>query len=234
MSSRTKGKTSLTIRGERFEAESTFKLNYGQSPHSLKALKTLELMNTKPEDWGLVEILWKQEMRAMPEHVRCPDCVSGLAWVTPEGKPHNFFKHCKGGLSNSQRQEQIKEFQLKQAQCPTCPPSRKWPGRGTAEVVVFKDRLVWVGYPQWHKDTRFDSRFEDALYNTVRVKEDLRCVCALCSKSIGGTFSYRVPVTAKGADGVIHGMWVGADCARKFFGVKNFKKDHIIKGSETK
>lgn len=82
--------------------------------------------------------------------------------------------------------------------------------------LVREHRMVTktVGVVQWAKHTHFDSRFGSGIN------------CSLCSKLIpSGRF---IPVTGKGKDGRVHGMWVGEDCARKFFGVKNFKEDHII------
>lgn len=185
--------------------------------HSEKGLKTLSVMNTTPEEWGLTDIKWVQEKRMMPVKAKCPDCHGiGKAWVNPEGKAHDFWKHtdlpCMTGF---EKKEQIEKYSLKEGKCPTCPSSRKWSGRGTGEVVIFKEMKVWVGYVQWHSKTVFDSRFNHTSGD-----------CHLCSKRIKQ--SRLVPVTAKGKDGIIHGMWVGMDCARKFFGIKNFKKDEVI------
>ncbi len=211
--------------------------------HSDKALKTIELMNTKPDDWGLVEIKWKQEMRYVPVQVKCPSCHgSGSCYLRKNGEVHDFWKDSKGNrratLGFSERETDMKKYKLTKGRCPECPPSRgTWASesRGSGQVTRWEKRKVWVGYPQWHKKTLFDSRFEGAFYEDKRWEtasksgKTLQCVCQLCSKSITGVFSGLVPVTGKGADGKIHGMWVGEDCARKFFGVKNFKKkDHVL------
>lgn len=86
---------------------------------------------------------------------------------------------------------------------------------GTRKITRTRNRLVWVGTPQWARGTKFDSRFGfTARFN-----------CELCSKTIKNPFSGLVPVTGTDSEGRYHGMYVGADCARKFMGIKNYKKD---------
>jgi hypothetical protein len=200
-------------------------------PHSSKAIKTIELMNTKPSDWGLVEIKYKREKRWVPEKRKCLFCWgNGSCYVRKNGESHDFWIGPDGKrracLSGFEREKDIKKYKLEIGTCSKC---------NGGSVIKWLKKLVWIGYPQWHKKTLFDSRFEDGFYQNKRWEnatakgKTLKCVCALCSKSITGIFSGLVPVTGKGADGKIHGMWVGEDCARKFFGVKNFKKkDHVL------
>lgn len=200
--------------------------------HSDKALKTLTLMGTVPEEWAHVPIKYVLEDQMWPEAARCPDCVHGEAWLTPKGEPHNFFKHCKGGLSGFEKQAQIEKYSLTKGKCPTCPTSRNSPWRGTGEVIKYKMRKVWVGYVQWVEGTLFDSRFEDALYNTNRTSTRVRHICGLCSKSILDPFGI-IPVHGKDSAGRIHGMWIGRDCGRKFLGVKDFKNPKAKRGDRT-
>lgn len=55
--------------------------------HSDKALETLRLMNSKPEDWHIAEIEWKQEMRTVPTRVVCETCGGrGRALVNGSGE----------------------------------------------------------------------------------------------------------------------------------------------------
>ncbi len=42
--------------------------------HSEKALTTLKIMGTKPENWQLCDIKWVKEKRMVPCEVECPSC----------------------------------------------------------------------------------------------------------------------------------------------------------------
>jgi hypothetical protein len=169
--------------------------------------------------------------------VACPTChADGRVYIHPK----------LGTLSIAAAQEKgfaVRE-ESKEAACPTCPKVRRsrqgrtyysadegglWTiasdrhhGAGYMDGYRWLNGLVLktvtvereVGVVQWAAGTKFDSRFGGGYH------------CSLCSKAIpSGRF---VPVTGRGADGVVHGMWVGEDCAKKFFGVKNFKKDQVV------
>lgn len=201
--------------------------------HSIKALKTIEAMGTIPEQWTLVPIKYVLEDREYPVKVRCPDCVHGEAWLTPKGAAHNFFKHCKGGLSGFEEQEQIAKYSLTKGRCPTCPKRPGYSSRGTGEIWKLKIMKVWVGYPQWLPNTRFDSRFHDALYYTERrAQKTVWYCCELCSKSILDPYSGLVPVHATDDKGMAHGMWVGADCGRKFLKAQVTKPEKSKRGDK--
>lgn len=205
--------------------------------HSEKGLGTLTAMRTAPADWGLAAIKW--ELRRMLEEVwvLCPLCKGTGRIGTVNGKT---VDGCTAW--NSQASKTIRTC----TKCPQVHFTRKgrewyrkdddgvWRGNGgghhgdasSANNYSFMNGLVLdsvtverkVGIVQWAVGTKFDSRFGSG------------CNCALCSKTIpSGQFA---PVTGKGADGVIHGMWVGMDCARKFFGIKNFKKDQVVERPE--
>lgn len=197
--------------------------------HSDKAKETFKQMNTVASNWGLTEIKWKLEEKMVPFKVKCPDCFGGECYVDPKGKPFNFYKRLNiKYYSGYDKQNAIKKYKLEKKRCPTCPPRRGWRSNyGTGEVWDFKKMKVWVGYPQWHKKTQFDSRFEGKIYerDITASGKKIKCVCELCSKSITAVFPRMVPVTGKSKDDIIHGMWVGEDCAKKFFGIKNYKKD---------
>jgi hypothetical protein len=205
--------------------------------HSEKGLATLTAMNTSPSDWGLTEIKWEKRRVAREVWVICDLCAGSGRIGTVDGKTVNG---CEAW--NRQASKTIRT-------CTACPQvsftrkGREWfrenedtkvwygtrgdhHGAASSNNYSFMNGLVLktvtvereFGIPQWAKGTRFDSRFEEH-YDT----------CSLCAKVIP---SRRfVPVTGKFA-GVIHGMWVGEDCARKFFMVKNFKKDQIVEREE--
>ena len=208
--------------------------------HSEKGLKTIELMNTKPDDWGLTPIKWVWEIVMANVEKECPTCRGrGKAYVNIKtGKPSsgaNDYKKLNDRSPSGWRSKN--EY----GRCPTC-PQRSTRGfgpieLGTGKIVVQEKAKILVGYPIWPKGVQFDSRFEDAIYNTRRTKEIVHYVCALCSKSIGGRWSYVIPVNARGSDGKIHGMYVGEDCARKFLGLElvlDMEQLEEVKKSERK
>lgn len=181
--------------------------------HSDKGLKTLELMGTKPADWGLVEIKWVQEMRPMPVKKDCPTCSrTGHAPFEKDGTlAVNKISYEKDYYKWNTREQEM--WRLEKRQCPTCPPRRNWGGYGTGYVTVWKPMKVWIGYPQWEEGSRFDSRFCDSMDT-----------CDLCNKVIKK--SGFVAVHGKDTYDKVHNMYVGEDCARKFLGItKKWKKD---------
>lgn len=184
--------------------------------HSEKGLKTLEMLNTKPEDWGLVQIKWIKEDRMMPVKVRCETCF---------GTGEATFENGKLALNKVDSKKDYDKWQVRaqelhrlryipggKGKCPTCPAMRKHPSYGTGEVTKFKKMKVWIGYPQWEEKTMFWSRFN---HDADR--------CQLCNKLIKE--SGFVAVQGKDKEDNNLGMYVGEDCARKFFGIAKWKKD---------
>lgn len=217
--------------------------------HSDKGLDTLAAMKTVASDWGLTEIKWVIKTIDRQVYVACPKCQG-------EGAVYTF----KGKTLTAKALRAIAEFGsysheanwiaggavAKECDCPWLKPRQigyeMWAGvlKGRTETSFYShfsryDRglvravrpvVTEVGIPQWHKDTQFDSRFAYRHGATSGHKE-----CELCAKAIP---SHRfVPVTGKGRDGKIHGAWIGEDCARKFFGIKNFKKEQVIERQES-
>jgi len=204
--------------------------------HSDKGLDTLTGMKTVPSDWGLAAIKW--ELRRVVEEVwvLCPLCAGGGQIGTVKGKTVPSHEAWNGG--DAEARKSIRTC----TQCPKFRFTRKgrewfrenedtkiWEGTGGGHhgaahsnnysfmnglISEFKPIMKEVGVVQWAVGTKFDSRFGGGHH------------CSLCAKDIpSGQFA---PVTGKGADGVIHGMWVGMDCARKFFGIKNFKEGQTV------
>lgn len=185
--------------------------------HSEKGIKTIELMNTKPSDWHLTPIRWEYVTLTVPTKVKCPSC-HGYRRTSVNKKTGKPAKREKGkfyGYNEDKKWREANPY----SSCPTCISAKtKEP---TGEVVKNQKQKVLCGFPVWAKETKFDSRFEDGLYTRNGLTAGgrwVKCVCALCSKSITSPWAYRVPVQAKGKDGVIHGMYVGADCAKKILG----------------
>jgi hypothetical protein len=184
--------------------------------HSEKGLKTLELLGTQATDWGLVEIKWVRELRKVPTKVSCPTCHRvGQTYFEADGSvaKNEFDSNKDGYIKWSIRNNEIKK--LLRDRCPTCPSKRKWNSYGQGEITQLVEREIWIGYIQWQSDL-FDSRFQGWDQ------------CNLCNKVIKK--SGRVPVHGKDQKGVIHNMWVGEDCARKFLGItKKFGVNHFLK-----
>lgn len=186
-----------------------------ETDHSDKGNETLSLMGTEAKDWGLAAIRWEKRMVPTEVWVLCPSCGGSGEIGTVEGKTVNSCTAWNAGARDTIRP------------CPTCVRgSRNRKYYHSKEVgfcdhhgekgLVRETKVIEreIGIVQWATGTRFDSRF----FSGMR--------CGLCGKVVpSGRF---VPVTGKGADGVVHGMWVGEDCARKFFGVKNFKEDQVV------
>lgn len=180
--------------------------------HSLKGLKTIEAMGTAPGDWHLTPIKWSRVVMTVPTQVTCPSC-RGHGQTNFEEDGSMAVNKIPTDDYHEWREEAYRIRQLRKGKCPTCPPSRKWPGLGTGTVTEYREQEVTLGTPVWAAGTLFDSRFAGQHRDSVRV-------CELCSKSITGVWSGRVPVQGRGSDGKIHGMWVGEDCARKVLGVE--------------
>lgn len=202
--------------------------------HSEKGLKTISLMNTKPDDWGLTPIKWVKQKMMWPVEKECPACRGrGKCSTYADGRVFDHSKVTKA-LQKKLKVSYLGHFEMEAykkkngvdyRRCPKCPQkSARGFGPidvGTGKIIVMEETEVTVGYPIWPKGCLFDSRFEDALYYTSRNSDKpVKHVCALCSKSITGRWSYTIPVNAKGADGKTHGMYVGEDCARKFLGLE--------------
>lgn len=198
--------------------------------HSDKALKTISEMVTVPTDWGRTEIKWEKRRISEEVWVLCPACAGSGKVGTLKGKTVPSHDAWNGFAKDTIRPCES---------CPRVPWTRKgrtyyWkdgkngePGRenhgspdngyremnGLVREWLMVEREV--GIVQWADGTKFDSRFSDS-----------HDQCQLCAKVIR---SQRFcPVTGKGADGVVHGMWIGEDCAKKFFQIKNFKKDQVV------
>lgn len=197
--------------------------------HSDKALATLTQLATTPEQWVLTEIKWVEEERLVPGQVKCPEC-GGHKWVRydAEGKPiarppeavdrGNYREY----YAAQRLQEEYDHLARKEfgggyyGNCKRCKGTRgRWHGipKGTVSGMVLAK--VKVGYPQWPAGTRFDSRFNDGAHR-----------CHLCGKPIEK--SGRVPVNTRPGSGVVHGMYVGQDCARKFLAVTIKREDTSI------
>lgn len=188
--------------------------------HSNKALQTLTLMNTTPEQWKHVDILFERRTMKVPGKVTCPTC-DGLRWVQLDSEGQVVPPPAKdtGVSSYHARSEYARAAEavdaadrratgaswLRHGNCPTCrvtsPRSRDY-GRSTGSVVGPVEQEVLLAIPLWPAGTAFDSRFRSG------------CSCQLCGKTV--TKSRLVPVVGVDNAGAPHGMWVGSDCAKRF------------------
>lgn len=186
--------------------------------HSDKGLKTIELMGTKADQWTLTPIKWKKVKMVHPMKMDCPDC-----W----GKGRTYVNNATGKWAADATFENINDHKPNgwrskntHGECPRCKNLRT--GQGSGQITKMVEQLVMVGIPVWAKNTLFDSRFSQGIYDDKRhqSEKNVHSGCDLCSKSIHGIWSFTVPIQAKGDDGRIHGMWVGQDCAKKVLGIE--------------
>ncbi len=188
-----------------------------RSSHSDKALATLGGMQTQPSQWQLTPIEWVEEEREVPGLVTCPTCRGGKFVRVENGQvipPPPTGSGDKFDYQNAARRDAYAAG-LRYGNCPTCAKRKRgWGMIPQGKIGGLVRERVMVGYPKFPMGTRFDSRFHGGLH------------CHLCNKLI--MRSRRVPVHATGDDGVVHGMFVGEDCARKFLDVRIRRDDNSV------
>jgi hypothetical protein len=180
--------------------------------HSDKALKTIAMMGTVPGDWYIPEIDWVEENRMVIGLVTCPVCqgnkrvakdASGAPKPWPSSRDYGAWSEYERAAREQCKKDTGRSAGWEATNCDNCKGKIGRYGHGsTGQVKSLVERLVRVGYVRWPAGVKFDSRFTTC------------SGCQLCAKEIRK--SWRVPVAAKGADGSVHGMWVGSDCGRKF------------------
>lgn len=213
--------------------------------HSAKALQTLKLMGTEPDDWHLTPIKWVKETREVRGWVTCPDC-HGTRWVLkdengnlipkpelvdlpapPHGASDDVWRarfeemdRRREVVNDWSRRARAQSPRADYGNCQRCIRKQRGYYLPSGQVPGLVMAEVDVGYPQWPKGTEFTSRFGG------------QGNCDLCNKVI--MQSGRVPVNTDGPKPL--GMWVGEDCAKKFLDVKIKRKaDSIMEdGNVTK
>jgi hypothetical protein len=193
-----------------------------EGAHSAKALATIAQMGTKPEQWKLAEIEWVREKCMVPGSITCPDCNGWKMVLRDEAGvlilPLPVIPYGEPGC-HEREADRADHFRLARSRgvaCERCKgrnPRRHDYGYSTGQISALVEAEMLVGYPVWPEGVIFDSRFSG---------ND----CQLCAKRIpsGGV----VPVHTVG-EGTPHGMWVGADCGAKIFGIEmKLKADQKI------
>jgi hypothetical protein len=207
------------------------------SNHSDKALKTLEMMDTSPDAWKQADVKWVWEMRKVPGPVTCPVCLgntyvakdeAGNVIPPPQTKdfPSAYGQSYDYGswstahsAYNALAQSQGRRYGYGCEKCRNNNPRARLYGRSTGKVLGLVEMEMWVGYIQWPAGTLFVSRFQSG------------CHCALCNKLV--LKSNMVPTVGVRKDGQNLGMWVGADCAKKFLlGLDTYVTPDPKKGKE--
>lgn len=196
------------------------------SAHSQKGLKTLEGMGVNPESVAHVHIKYVKEIHPVDARFFCECCrgtgsitvpqrlavAAGLD-LTPTTKYVSVLKKLDGtdhtdwqeGDWTSVSVDCPKECTL--GHCYQMSFKKDYFGVKEVRQIEFT-----IGYPQWSKGVKFDSRFGRG-----------HGQCQLCAKAIpSGLFS---AIEGKDATGQAHGLWVGCDCARKFTG---YNTEHEI------
>lgn len=205
--------------------------------HSPKTAQTIEMMDTKPESWGIAPITWRMEERDMLIRVVCKECHGkGIIYsactyngeVRSQEAVYNELKESGKivtGYENYDapnyvpfdkfyRSAEIREaFGVKEiarfSHDGKCPKCYQGQGRkGPGVVWEFRENVKCnVGYPAWPAGTTFPSRFNG-------------CDCEACGKN--KIKSGTIPVMARTNDGGHVGMYVGNACVKRF-GLEQFK-----------
>ncbi len=197
--------------------------HWTMATHSEKALKTLELMDSAPEAWKQADVKFVKELCKVPGEVTCPDCLGGKVIARDEagniirppqtgdfpgkfGQSYDYYAWHEAHrayqkLAESQGAPRGGRGNCQKCRC-TNPRARLY-GWSIGKVQGMVEQMMWVGYIQWPAGIKFQSRFQGGRH------------CALCNKFIYA--SDMVPaVGSRRSDGQALGMWVGADCAKKF------------------
>jgi hypothetical protein len=168
----------------------------------------LDLSTMKVTDFRTV-----REERMVMSEVRCPTCKGNKFVTRNEAGEVMRFDNINSVEAREAR------FAMKrrgdEGYCRTCSNPRKQQGYPQGVVKKMVTKMVTVHYPIWPVGTKFDSRFDH---------HD----CGACGKN--GIVTGTVPMVGTDANGTVHGMYVGQDCAGKFFEtakdmVKQMKKD---------
>jgi len=107
-------------------------MNGNQQTHSVKALQTMALLDTKPTSWKGADIQWRKEFRAVRTRVRCHVCNRGYP---------DALNQCAACLESITAHGRTTT-------------------RSMGTVLGVQEREVWVGKVLWPPETKFDSRFQ--------------------------------------------------------------------------
>lgn len=195
--------------------------------HTDKALETLRLMGTTPEQWRLADIKWVMEERVVKGEVNCPDC-HGRKRVVKDAAGNIMPRPVEVAYGNEgwhASHEAVRAYDLEarkqggqRGNCERCRvhnPRARAHGYSMGKVPGLVKKMVEVGYPIWPEGVVKDSRF--ALTKAGYYH------CQLCNKKV--VKSGMVAVHTVGAGKHEHGMYVGEDCARKFLELDRKLKD---------
>jgi len=173
-----------------------------------KVTATVAALGLTGKSFVMPEIEWKQEMRMVRADVTCPEC-DGTRHCRYDAdlKPIVFV----GNRDSSDYTAYRKAARDEANRSPSYGSCRKCTvggySYGTIKGAV--EKLVEVGRVIWPEGTKHDSRFS-------------WCDCNACGKN--NITSNRVPMYATDDAGVPHAMWLGVDCASKFFALSREAK----------
>lgn len=206
------------------------------SLHGRRALETFRQVGTEPTDWFHPAVNWVQEERLMMVPVDCPDCQGekfvrhgpdGAVVPMPEkahyGQPGYYeASKARSDYHAAARAETTSAERLSswssRGNCSRCLGRKHGELRSTGVVLGLRMRTIWIGYVVWPDGATIQNRF--GLRGT---RSDAQC--ALCGKGIPS--GILVPL-AHDRGGINLGMWVGADCAKKFVRVAELKPDQGV------
>lgn len=164
-----------------------------------KVQATVAALGLTGSAWEMAPIEWVKEMRTVRGEIACPAC-KGRKFVTRD-ENGNVLEFSPREFMAEYDAQRAMEKRGDNGYCYKCGnPNKGGYPQGVVKAMV--QREVTVGYVRWPEGTKFNSRFA-------------HCDCAACGKNWITTA--RVPMMAKDAAGAVHGMWLGQDCASKFF-----------------
>lgn len=153
--------------------------------------------------WKMAHIEWTKEEREVWGKVVCPDCKGRkMLRYNDDGSIIPPPVKTASWTMEGWKAEQAYYNGLYNGgygSCRRC-KDRNMVSKGDVRAKVKK--MVDIGRVVWPEECKFDSRYQ--LYD-----------CGACGKN--GITSATIPMIAQDYNGNWHGMWVGQDCARKFF-----------------
>ena len=178
--------------------------------HSDKVKATVAALGLADAVWTMPPTLWVEEEREVMGEVTCPVCDGEKLVIRDADGKLMTFPDRYGKDSNAARNALMAMFRRKDdGACHNC---LNRAGRALGTVKALVRRKVKVGYLQWPTGTVYDSRY-------------FASDCMACGKN--NIKSGLAPMMAQDANGIWHGMWVGYDCARKFFALSAEKQKEL-------
>ena len=182
-----------------------------------KVSTNLKSLNLEGAAWEMPEIEWRKELRKVRVEVKCPECEGFRECrYDAEGKAIPFVgnRSCLSSCIDSDEWVEYRKAARAAADhlpsgYGSCRRCKQGSSYSFGRVKGWGEAEVTVGRPLWPAGTRFSSRYA-------------MCDCHACGKN--GITTNTVPLMTRDASGTTHAMWLGVDCASKFFALSKEAK----------